>query len=142
MEPTASKIQNIQDISEALEALAQMHVLHDAIHDQVSRLEADRAELRNKVEALEQEVRNGKGKIEDLRSEIANLEDKLNDADSENEDLECLQRRHADDVPTLVKVRELICQGDNKEACWQIERLLHGLDSAWSCGGSRAGGAL
>lgn len=143
MKATASKTQNIQDISDALEALAQMHVMHDAMQDQISRLEADRTELRNKVEELEQEARDREDEIDALRSDIADLEDEINDAESKYDgDLEELQNHHAGDVPTLVKIRDLICRGDSKEARWQIEQLLHNLDSAWSCSGSRAGGAL
>lgn len=135
MKSTASKTQNIQDISDALEALAQMHVLHDAMQDQISRLEADRTELRNKVEELENEAR-------DRASEISGLQDKLDNAEIKIDDLEDLPITDAEHVPTLVKIRDLICRGDSKEARWQIEQLLHNLDSAWSCSGSRAGGAL
>lgn len=128
MKATASKTQNIQGISDALEALAQMHVLHDAMQDQISRLEADRTELRNKVEELENEARSLKNERLTLSAELSGLHRDLGEIQDRG-DLH--DPRH---FRILIAAHKLIKAGQTSDALREIERVLRDFDSAWSTG--------
>jgi septal ring factor EnvC (AmiA/AmiB activator) len=112
---------NIQDISDALQALANLQALHDAGMEQVSRLEADLTEARNKIEELEEETKAVRIDRNQLQALNAELED----------DLATAKGVRKGETEDLVRARSLIACGNSKEALFVLERVLSIRDAAW-----------
>lgn len=114
---------NIQDIRDAIEALANMHAIHDAALDQISRLEADRTELRNKVEELEADLKGEKWLAATTASTLHKTQNHLAEIKEEGSDPLAIHR--------LAKAIVLMKAGKIADAIFEIERELRDLDPAW-----------
>lgn len=131
----AQKAANIQDIRDALEALANLTIAHEASLDQVSRLEADRTEARNRIEELEEEAKEHQKYEAEKERDLARLRDRLAAKDETigglTDQIDELKEVITGEVRELACVRRLAKSGKGAEAAAEVERVLDRADPCW-----------
>lgn len=128
---------NLQDIGDALKALANLQACHDASVEQVSRLEANLTEARAKIEELEAAVTDAESEANDARGEAEDAEERAREAERE---ADAMSESLDYTLAALVNVREaLFSGGDTRKAREDLDIILNRMAPSWRCGGCNVG---
>jgi TolA-binding protein len=121
---------NIQDISDALKALANLQELHEAGMEQVSGLEADLTEARSKIEDLEGELKDTRMEADGAKKSLDDAEDRIDDLEGQVEDLKASALQD-EELRDLATARRLIKGGDVSGGVHELERVLDRSFDSW-----------
>lgn len=116
---------NMQDVSDLQQMLANLQMAHEAAIDQMSILEAERTELRNKVEELE----------DDVKSKSALHEAAMVQLRGTQVDLERMKlsggKADPQSIRELCGVRRSLRAGRVSDAIGDLERALNHIFPGW-----------
>lgn len=116
---------NMQDVHDLQQMLANLQEAHDAVVDQVSRFEAERTELRNRIEELEDELKSSRAYHASAVAQLRGVEKDLERATGAGGQLD------PQVVRELCVVRRALRDGRNAEGLDGLERALSRLNSSW-----------